>query len=246
MIEWILARPLHEAVLFLTGVAAVRSQSTYWLGRGIHAGVIRTRWAKGWSGERSQVARAKLERWGWPLIPLSFLTIGFQTAVNLTSGLIAWHWLRYTLAASIGWLAWGLIYACGGLAIFNGLVALAQHSPWLAASALLALALLITTAVLLWRRGHAAPQADQAGLLRQPSKSHHLQRTPNSPEPTQSAGPTGPNKPSALERFNCFTQSNDVSSSAQPQVRHTTASLQPDPSANDNGFDNTSDNTMLT
>ncbi|MDR1449707.1 MAG: hypothetical protein LBI84_05835, partial [Propionibacteriaceae bacterium] len=79
-----------------------------------------------------------LERWGWPVIPASFLTVGFQTAVNLTAGLIGWRWSRYTLAAVPGWIAWGCLYAAGGLAVFVGLAQLARRSPLLAAAAVLA------------------------------------------------------------------------------------------------------------
>jgi membrane protein DedA with SNARE-associated domain len=145
VIDWILSQPFVLAASFLTLVAAVRSQCTYWLGRGIRAGLIRAEWAKKMSGEAATRATRWLEKWGWPIIPLSFLTVGFQSAVNLTAGLIGWRWSRYTPAAAIGWVIWGCVYAAGGLAVFAGLAALFKRSPWLAVVAVLAVAAAITT-----------------------------------------------------------------------------------------------------
>jgi membrane protein DedA with SNARE-associated domain len=126
-----MAQPFWFAAGFLTAVALVRSQCTYWSGRGVRAGVLKAGWAKRAASERTMKARDRLERWGWPIIPVSFLTVGFQTAVNFSAGLIGWRWPRYTLAAVPGWLLWGFAYAAGGLAIFRGLAALAAKSPWI-------------------------------------------------------------------------------------------------------------------
>jgi len=132
MISWILSQPFWVAVIALTAVAATRSQCTYWLGCAVRAGLLQGRWASKVNSERVQRATARLQRWGWPLIPLSFLTVGFQTAVHLAAGVVGWRWLTYTLAAIPGWLMWGFVYAAGGLAIFAGAAALIAQSPWLA------------------------------------------------------------------------------------------------------------------
>jgi membrane protein DedA with SNARE-associated domain len=133
MMDWILSQPFWLAFLFLTCVVCLRSQATYWLGRGIRAGIVKTSWSEKLASEKATAGREKLERYGWPIIPLSFLTVGFQTAVNLSAGLIGWRWPRYTLAASFGWVLWGAIYAAGGLAVFVGIGKLIEQSPWLAA-----------------------------------------------------------------------------------------------------------------
>ena len=153
MLDWITGQPFVIAAAFLTGVAAVRSQATYWLGRAIRAGVVKAPWAQKLASDKQRQVVDKLERWGWPLIPVSFLTIGFQTAVQLTAGLIGWHWPRYTLAAALGWILWGCVYAAGGLAAFMGVLALARQSWWLAAAVV---AVVVVVVVLLMRRRRAA------------------------------------------------------------------------------------------
>jgi len=152
MYEWIQSQPFLIAAGFLTCVVGFRAEGTYWLGRGVRAGVVRASWAQKLASDNEKRVVAKLEKWGWPIIPLSFLTIGFQTAVQLTAGLIGWHWLRYTLAALPGWIAWGCVYAAGGLAAFAGLVALARQGWWLAVLVVAAVAMIVVGIVLVRRR----------------------------------------------------------------------------------------------
>jgi membrane protein DedA with SNARE-associated domain len=150
MVNWIMAQPFWAAAAGLTVVAAVRSQLTYWLGRAVRAGLVKAPWARRLA---SHAGQTKLERYGWPAIPLSFLTVGLQTAVNLAAGLLGWRWPRYTLAAVPGWVAWGMIYAAGGLAIWVGLAALWRNSPVVvAASIQLAVCVAVVVALVLRRR----------------------------------------------------------------------------------------------
>ncbi|MDR0593347.1 MAG: hypothetical protein LBG60_08885 [Bifidobacteriaceae bacterium] len=155
MIDWVLSKPFALAFAFLAAVACVRSQCTYWLGRAVRAGLLRAPWAKRLSSQGAAKARDKLERWGWPAIPVSFLTVGFQTAVNLSAGLIGWRWWRYTLAAAPGWAMWGSAYAAGGLAVFAALAQVAQRSPVLAAAVVQTLVVVVLTAIA-WGRHRAA------------------------------------------------------------------------------------------
>jgi membrane protein DedA with SNARE-associated domain len=165
MYDWILAQPFGWAAAFLTTVAMVRSQCTYWVGRAIHAGLLRTSWAMRLRADSAQRGVEALERWGWPIIPLSFLTVGFQTAVNAGAGLVGWRWGRYTVAAIPGWIAWGVAYAAGGLAVFGAAWALASRSPWLLAAVALAVASIVAVAVVrhrtLRRRRRSAPAGPQ-------------------------------------------------------------------------------------
>ncbi len=52
-----------------------------------------------------------VERWGMPVVPLSFLTVGLQSAVHGACGLLRLRWLRYTLWSVPGWLVWALVWA---------------------------------------------------------------------------------------------------------------------------------------
>ena len=158
MLSWVEGQPFLIAAGFLTLVAGVRSQATYWVGRGIHAGAIRTKWAQKMASDKGTRAVALLERWGWPIIPLSFLTVGLQTAVQAAAGLVGWRWLPYTLAAIPGWLIWGCVYAAGGLAAFVGLFSLARRAWWLAVLVVVLIAAIVVAIVLLRRHTRPAPQ----------------------------------------------------------------------------------------
>ncbi|MCL2802743.1 MAG: VTT domain-containing protein [Micrococcales bacterium] len=156
MVDWIMAQHFAVAAITLTVVAAVRSQCTYWLGRAVRSGVVKSAWAQRLSADGGSKGRRWLERRGWPIIPLSFLTIGLQTAVNLAAGLVGWRWPRYTLAAIPGWIAWGVIYAAGGLAIFGALMALAKDSPMRAAAIIQLVVCLIVAGLYIVSRRRAS------------------------------------------------------------------------------------------
>mgnify|MGYP004629920763 CR=1 FL=1 len=49
------------------------------------------------------------------------LTVGFQTVVQLAAGMLDWKWSKYTLVALPGYLAWGFVYAAGGLTLFRSI-----------------------------------------------------------------------------------------------------------------------------
>lgn len=158
--------------LFVAGVlgAAARSQSTYWIGRAVGRGVA-SRWQERVEGPRVQQAIRSIERWGMPIIPFSFATVGFQTAVNAGAGVIRINWLRYTLWAVPGWFVWSAIWMGGGIAAVAGAVSLWYRSPW----ALVVTAVIVvagTVAFVLVRR-RRREQADDVERLAQ--VAHHPQ-----------------------------------------------------------------------
>ena len=70
---------------------------TFGLGKLTHMGILKTKWGK--KAEKSEENRAgmlALQKYGWPVIPLSFLTVGFQTVVQLAAGMLDWKWSKYT------------------------------------------------------------------------------------------------------------------------------------------------------
>src|SRR5690554_5522311 len=130
--------------LFLLCVVFTRAQATYWLGRwarrGADAAAASTHpraaaLAHKLSGPRADSARRFLDKWGPIGLPLSFLTIGFQTMVNVTAGYVRMRWDIYTIAMIPGCMAWAAIYSTLGFSIFEAFAA----SPWLGAAVVIAI-----------------------------------------------------------------------------------------------------------
>lgn len=152
MPSWMDGWPWLAVYLFFLAGAVMRSQALYWLGRGVAAGVLRTRWGDRLDAPQVHRAVATIERWGMPVVPLAFLTVGFQSAVFSAAGLVRVHWLRFTLWSVPGALVWAAIWGGGGLAAVAGGLALAATNPWLAGAVGVALAALLVLVVLRARR----------------------------------------------------------------------------------------------
>lgn len=124
---------------FLFCVVFVRTQATYAIARWARAGadVIaeraeeqpsrRAALARRLAGPGMDRARAFIERWGFIAIPISFLTIGFQTMVNGTAGYTRMRWDLYTVALVPGSLIWATVYTL----VFLGLWQAWATSPLL-------------------------------------------------------------------------------------------------------------------
>lgn len=122
MLNWVASLPLWQATLFLFIVVFFRAQMTFGLGKLIHMGILKTKWGeKAEKSEENRAGMLALQKYGWPVIPLSFLTVGFQTVVQLAAGMLDWKWSKYTLVALPGYLAWGFVYAAGGLTLFRSI-----------------------------------------------------------------------------------------------------------------------------
>ena len=147
MMDWVQSLPLLPAVAFLYVVIWCRAGATYLVGRGARKAVDRGRVAKFLDSPNVQRATELVNRWGAPVVALSFLTVGFQTAANAAAGLTAMPARRYLPALALGGLAWAFIYATVGLVAFAAWFELFLRSPW-AAVAVLAL-LVVLVAVLL-------------------------------------------------------------------------------------------------
>ena len=157
MPSWIQDGPFALLYTFLFVVVFFRAQATYGVGRAVAAGALRSRWARYVEGPRVRRATDVIDRWGLPVIPLSFLTIGFQTAVNAGAGLLRIRWPRYTVAMLPGCVMWAAIYAVGGLAAFEAGVALAAQSPWVLTTVGLAVASVAAGMVIVARRRRRDP-----------------------------------------------------------------------------------------
>lgn len=168
MPAWMSGWPVLGVYLFFLFGAVARSQAIFWVGRGAAAGALRTRWRA--RAESAQVRRATrtLERWGMPIVPAAFLTVGFQSAVFLAVGLLRVGWLRFTLWSVPGCLVWAALWGGSGLAVLAGARELADRSPWLLAVALLTvgLAVAVLSARVRRRREQAETVAELAERAR--------------------------------------------------------------------------------
>lgn len=150
----------HGLALFIALFVIVfcRAQGTYWLGRlatrGALAGVGKDGvWgsiAHWFNGPTPKRGAKLLDKWGLIIIPLCFLTVGIQTAVNAGAGLVSMKWRTYTLAMIPGCIAWAILYGMGMLAIWMALLG-AVAGSWWGRTGVLAVAA-VTIGVIAWRK----------------------------------------------------------------------------------------------
>lgn len=119
--------PLTVTGLFL--IVLIRANATYWLGRAAHAGAGRTRVRRVLRSPGFARAQGLLERWGAPVIAVSFLTVGFQTVANLAAGTMQMPLRRYLPAMVVGSALWAFLYATVGFVTFVAIRRLWELSP---------------------------------------------------------------------------------------------------------------------
>ncbi|MBP6996682.1 MAG: VTT domain-containing protein [Phycicoccus sp.] len=122
--EW----PVWAAfVLFFLG-AFVRGAATYGVGRGLRrAGDSRQGLARQLDRPTMRRAEQWIGRWGAPVVSLGFLTVGVQTAINATAGLLNMPLRRYVPALVVGALIWATVYVTVGMAVIEAALG---RVPW--------------------------------------------------------------------------------------------------------------------
>ncbi len=121
--------PFWVILVFAFAIVFCRAQGTYWLGRGLRVGTVRSRWARYVETDGAQRALRTLNRWGLPAVTISFLTIGIQTVINLMAGYTRMPFVRYLVAMVPGCAAWAIIWTTIGAAAFNTALLVAARSP---------------------------------------------------------------------------------------------------------------------
>jgi membrane protein DedA with SNARE-associated domain len=163
--SWNLPFPAVVAALFV--IVMLRANGTYWLGRLGSAGARRTRLARLLDSPGYLRACDRIDRFGPPVIAVSFLTIGFQTVANLAAGATSMKLRHYLPAVTIGSVAWAFLYATigtVGLDLFSRLYA---FSP-AAAITLVVVAVLGIAAYLVFElRRHPRGAAEPASGLKE-------------------------------------------------------------------------------
>lgn len=140
--------PYPVVVLALFVVVMLRANATYWLGRAAQRGVRHTRAERLLRAPGFRRAERVVGRWGAPVISLSFLTVGFQTLVNLAAGVTRMPLRRYLLAVTVGGIMWAFLYATVGFVTFGAWRLLWDRSPVVAVVVLtIILGFLVTLAV---------------------------------------------------------------------------------------------------
>ncbi|WP_247647020.1 VTT domain-containing protein [Arthrobacter sp. E3] len=129
MMDSIVSLPFVWAFLILFVIVMLRSNATYWTGRALAAGGRKTKLQKYLDAPSVIRAEKVIARWGTAAVSVSFLTIGVQTAVNMSAGLGRMPLRRYIPATVVGSIAWACIYATIGLAAFDAALAAAAGSP---------------------------------------------------------------------------------------------------------------------
>jgi membrane protein DedA with SNARE-associated domain len=117
MSEMFSSLPFGIAYVGLFLGAMLRANTTYWIGRGIARGTEHSRFKHFMTGPIYERAQRFMERWGIFAVPLSFLTVGIQTAVNASAGVSRMSLKRYLPSVIAGCLIWALIYSTVGMAV---------------------------------------------------------------------------------------------------------------------------------
>ncbi|QPL04618.1 MULTISPECIES: DedA family protein [Actinomyces] len=145
MIDRILELPLIWAWGVLWCVAMLRANLIHWMGRGLGKGAEHSRFSGMLTSPMYVSAQAMAERWGIIAVPLSFMTVGVQSFVQLWAGVTLMPLRRYLPAVMVGAAIWATIYATVGLAVF---------AAWVGAGGGWAIAALVAVAALvIWARG---------------------------------------------------------------------------------------------
>ncbi|UVI34663.1 DedA family protein [Brevibacterium spongiae] len=129
-LEW--SFPLAVTWLIMYGIIIARAGGTFLLGRLARSGMRRIeRVDRIMSGPKYRRAEGMIERFGAPVIAVSFLMIGVQTVLNLAAGTTGMSYRRYLPALAVGGAMWATIYSTVGLIGFKALAAGYQRAPGL-------------------------------------------------------------------------------------------------------------------
>ena len=139
MKEWFDSLPVEAAVACLWAIGIIRTSIVFLLGYLAAAGGARlSRIREAMNTPIYQRATAFVNRWGVLAVPLCFLTVGFQTAVIITTGFTKMSLRRWVPAMLVGTFIWAVIYTTVGFAVLAAL----GLQPWMLPVALAVIVLL--------------------------------------------------------------------------------------------------------
>ncbi|MFF4607539.1 DedA family protein [Streptomyces sp. NPDC001339] len=150
---------LTAAALYV--IVLLRAGGTFAVGWLAGAGARRSRLAGRISSAKFRRAERAIQRWGAPVVAVSFLTVGFQTAANFLAGSMRMPLPRYLPALFVGGAAWALVYATAGLGALDMLARLFAERTAIGVAVVVGL-LLAACGVVVYRRRRAAPSRRDA------------------------------------------------------------------------------------
>lgn len=155
--------PVAVTWLILFGIILARAGGTYLLGRLARNGIRRIdRVDRLMSGRKYRKAEAMINRYGSPVIALSFLTVGLQTVLNLAAGTSGMSARRYIPALIIGGSAWALVYSTVGFLGFQALAKAYALAPGLTVGLVACFALAVAGLIIGLKRKDDPAQMDYA------------------------------------------------------------------------------------
>lgn len=126
------------AYVFLVVVVHLRAGGTYALGRFARRAGDRSRASRMLARPMVRRSEELVGRFGPPAVSASFLTVGFQSAMNLTAGFLRMPLRHYLPALTVGALIWAGMYLSVGLAVLRAWDAEGSGTALLAVAALVA------------------------------------------------------------------------------------------------------------
>ena len=117
MLERIHSLPYPGVFLFFWCLAMMRSHTMYWIGRGVTVGTAHTRWSSLLESPMYARAQSWSARWGVLAVPMSFLTVGLQSFIQISAGVARMPLRRYVVATAAGAIVWAAVYTTIGMAI---------------------------------------------------------------------------------------------------------------------------------
>ncbi|MFF3341421.1 DedA family protein [Streptomyces flavidovirens] len=141
-------------------IVLLRAGGTFAVGWLAGAGARRSRFAERISSAKFRHVERAIQRWGAPVVAVSFLTVGFQSAANFLAGSMRMPLPRYLPALFVGGAAWALIYATAGLGVLEVLGRLFAERTALGVYAVAALLLAVCGVVVYRRRRTALSSGD--------------------------------------------------------------------------------------
>lgn len=144
MREFVEGLPWWLAFIVLFLAAEARGNAIHFLGRGMRAGGDRTRLRRWLDGSAIAAAERLVRRFGPPAVTLGHLTVGLQSAITASSGMLRMPQRRFQPALAVGAAIWAGIYTTVGFTVADALVGAVPW--WWAVAALLGVALAVWAA----------------------------------------------------------------------------------------------------